>query len=228
MRDLWERLETVLKKQTATALDFLNPPASESEIQNAQDELGMRFPSDFTESLRIHNGQQEGGRQSSVCFIPQEYEKGGVYRATWGELAPLSSVIRSTEFIKRWSTDLEHNEFDGPVRRDGHGAWVVFVDSGSGDSLALDLKPAKGGQSGQVVSRLHDPAALLVLAPSFRVWFETLVSRFETGRYHFVEEDGEFEAVDRYGRTDNERVESEDLDEPDNMNETGDILRFPR
>ena len=72
-------------------------------------------------------------------------------------------------------------EFDGPVRRDGDWSWIVFANPGSGDRLGLDLRPADGGQVGQVLSIVHDPDCLFVLAPSYRAWFETLVQRTSRG-----------------------------------------------
>jgi hypothetical protein len=35
---------------------------------------------------------------------------------------------------------------------------------------------------GQVLSIVHDPPSLFVLAPSYRAWFETLVERYESGQ----------------------------------------------
>ena len=224
MKDLWHRLEKCLKKPAPAALDFLNPPATEREIREAEKELGVRFPSDFVASLRVHNGQPEetGQPPHPIPFIPQEYEQGGVYRATFGELAAVSHVLNRTKWFRTaietdfhsWAADFEYN---GPVRRDGNWSWIIFVDSGSGDALGLDLNPAKQGQIGQVLSILHDPSSLLVLAPSYRDWFETLVTRFESGRYLFVEEDGELEAIDTFQTNASRRDDSGDPG----------ILRFP-
>lgn len=225
MQDLWKRLESYLKKNAPAALDFLNPPATAKEIREAESELGVRFPADFAASLRIHNGQQQetGKPPHPILFIPQEYEKGGIYRATWGELAPLSFVVDRTKFARETVADYWRDyatyEYDGPVRHDGNLSWITFVDSGSGDILGLDLNPDKRGQVGQILSVIHDPSCFLVLAPSYRDWFETLVTRYETGRYLLVEEDGELDAVDRF------RSKDIEADEPDDESEG--ILRFP-
>ena len=219
MRDLWNRLESYLKKHAPAVLDSLNPPATVREIQEAERELGIRLPSDFTDSLLIHNGQGRDG-----AFVPNEFEEGGFFRASFGELAPLSQVVSTTfsmraameEYWRPWTDDFE---YDGPIRRDGNWSWIIFIDAGSGNQHALDLQPAEGGHVGQVVSILHDPSAFLFLAPSFRAWFEALVERYETGRYYFAEIDGELEATDRFEQ---QKRRMEDEDPP------GDgILRFP-
>ena len=59
MRDLWERLETYLKSHAPGVLEFLNPPATENQIREAETVLGVSFPADLIASLRIHNGQPE-------------------------------------------------------------------------------------------------------------------------------------------------------------------------
>jgi len=84
------------------------------------------------------------------------------------------------------------------VLRDNRAAWVVFVAPGSGDLLALDIAPQPGSRYGQVVAIDHDPARWIVLAPSYRAWFEELVTRYESGRYVIGGKAGEAQyALDR-------------------------------
>jgi cell wall assembly regulator SMI1 len=226
MRDLWRRIEAYLKKHAPAALECLNPPATQKQIRDAQYELGVQFPDDFIASLLIHNGQLEETDQPPhpIAFIPQEYQQGGIYRATWGESSPVSLIVESTKQNRKIVESMASDgiEFDGPIRRDGKWSWIVFVDSGSGDRLGLDLTPAKQGQIGQVISIIHDPTCLLVLAPSYRDWFETLVTRFESGRCIFVEVEGELEAIDRFQSKIDGKTETDE--EPG----SGDILRFPQ
>jgi cell wall assembly regulator SMI1 len=61
MRDLWDRLERWITENVPEWLEQLNPGASEEEIAKAERELGVRFPEDFRESLKIHNGEKPGG-----------------------------------------------------------------------------------------------------------------------------------------------------------------------
>ena len=224
MRDLWKRLEAFLKAKSPATLDFLNPPATEREIRDAEAELGIQFPADFAESLRIHNGQRNELVENSLSIplVPVEYEQGGIYRATFGELAPLSLVVDSTLGNREMLTGVQdwdfEFEYEGPVRRNGGLWWLIFVDAGSGDRLGLDLNPAEGGQIGQVLSIIHDPSCLLVLAPRYRAWFETLVERYESGRYMVAEDHGIPESLDSFERKKTQRAEDDD----------GNILRFPR
>jgi cell wall assembly regulator SMI1 len=155
--------------------------------------LGVPLPADLAASLRVHDGQVEG-----VPLVPAEYGGRRLRRrqiATWAELAPLDHIVRCTLQQREYMHDgalaeyAADYEFDGPVRRDGDWSWVVFADPGSGDQLGLDLRPADGGQFGQVLSIVHDPPSLFVLAPSYRAWFEALVERYESGQYTVVNQD---------------------------------------
>jgi cell wall assembly regulator SMI1 len=131
--------------------------------------------------------------------VPAEYGGRRLRRrqiATWAELAPLDHIVRSTleerESMHDGAVSAEDAawfEYDGPVRRDGDWSWIVFANPGSGDRLGLDLRPADGGHVGQVLSIVHDPSCLFVLAPSYRAWFETLVERYESGEYTVVNQD---------------------------------------
>src|ERR1700722_13261758 len=145
MRDLWQRLESYLSGHAPAALECLNPAATDAEIRDAEARLGVRFPADFAASLRVHNGQMQetGHPPHPLPFLPQEYEEGGIYRATFGELAPLSLIVDSTirlreaieDNLHSWADKFEH---EGPVRHDGKWSWLIFVDAGGGDLLGLD------------------------------------------------------------------------------------------
>jgi cell wall assembly regulator SMI1 len=190
VQGLWQRLEAHLASHAPGMLNSLNPPVSEEALRRAEAALGVPLPADLAASLRVHDGQIP----DSVPLVPAEYGGRRLGRrqiATWGELAPLDQIVRDTLQEREGMHDgavlaevaAAHFEFDGPVRRDGDWSWIVFVNAGSGDRLGLDLRPADGGQVGQVLSIVHDPNQLFVLAPSYRAWFQTLVERYEAGQY---------------------------------------------
>ena len=211
MIDLWNRLESYLQANAPSVLATLLPPATDAQIARAETALGVRLPPDLAASLEIHNGQvQETGRGEAIPLVPQEFDRRGESIASWGELAPLELIIRSTEIGRQFlsagaatAADFGGDEddvfeFRGPVRHDGKWNFINFIDSGTGDVLAVDLAPGKGGAIGQVVSIANDPPALIVLAAGYREWFELLVDRYEAGRYFYGQQDGELTALDRW------------------------------
>lgn len=196
---LWQRLETYLRLQAPVVLHSLNPPVTEGQLSRAAAELGIALPAGLAASLRVHDGQTDG-----IPLVPAEYdERRGERIATWGELLPLGRIVHATlreqEGLREWSSDRFDlfGECDGPVRRGGGWSWITIVDPGSGDRIGLDQNPPPDGRLGQVLSIVHDPGQLLLLAPSYRAWFEGLVERYESGRYAFEREGGSLSAVDR-------------------------------
>jgi cell wall assembly regulator SMI1 len=202
MNDLWDRLKSHFEKHAPAVLGTLNPAAAESKIRAAEKRLGVSLPADLIASLKIHNGQVWNG----ISLVPAEHNRLHLWVATWGYLSPLEQVVRDT--LSEWkgmanlSFYAEDFRYRGPVRRSGNWSWLVFVNSGSGDRLGLDLNPPRSGHVGQVLSICHDPPSLYVLAPSYREWFQTLVERYESGRYIVSRsaEDGHYHSFDRLDR----------------------------
>lgn len=195
MAELWRRLEAHLGAHAPQALDSLNPPATEEQLLSAAGALGGDLPSDLAESLRIHDGQSPSGRRCPL--VPAAFDPiRGDFIATWGSLSPLDGILVSTLRRRGPGEDLPlelpAGEIPGARRpRNDCAWWVVFVDDGSGDVIGLDVDPEEGAERGRAVAIDHDPARLVVLAPSYRSWFEGLVSRYESGRYFIAGEGSE-------------------------------------
>jgi cell wall assembly regulator SMI1 len=197
MLDRWQRLRDHVRREAPTLLASLNPPVSQRDIVAAEEALGADLPAELRESLLVHNGQR-----ADAPLIPQEHGRRGEMLATWGELLPLEMIVRSSVRERGFIADMAGDpamwpfEFHGPVRRDRAWKWIDVADPGTGHRIALDLNPAAGGAQGQVISILGRPEAIHVLAPSYRIWFERLVERYESGRYRFQAQEGRLTPVD--------------------------------
>ena len=71
--------------------------------------------------------------------------------------------------------------------------WLGFAEGGGSERLFVDFSPARGGRCGQIVSFLHDPDELVVLAESFDEYLEMLMER----GYDFIDEEV-VDALDRF------------------------------
>src|SRR5688500_20298705 len=97
MIDLWTRLESYLQANAPSVLATLLPPATDAQIARAEAALGVRLPPDLAASLKMHDGQvQETGRGEAIPLVPEECERNGESIHSWGVLAPLVMIIRST------------------------------------------------------------------------------------------------------------------------------------
>jgi len=166
MKRQWEKLETWLKTHNPALLADLNPPASDTDIQELEQKLGVTLPTDFVECLKVHDGQ-----------------KG---RADW--LFSGSEFLSSQRILDEWSIWkdlLNGGDFDGTEAEPGAGIqpvwwspkWIPFTYNGAGDHLCLDLDPASSGRAGQVITLWHDDGARKKKADSFIQWFTEFVDK---------------------------------------------------
>ncbi len=176
MNELWTQLEAWLAAHWPEGLAALNPPATAQEIAQLEAALGCQLPQDFVECLKVHNGQS----QDLGLFDGTEY---------------LSTQRILSEWTV-WKQLLDGGDFAGiqsepelGIRDDWWNAkWIPFTYNGAGDHLCLDLAPAEGGQTGQVISMWHDMAERGVEADSFEAWFRTYVDQVLAGEYVYSED----------------------------------------
>ncbi len=192
-----DQIETLLKLYAALSpplVSSLNPPASAFEIEDAENELQIDFPSELKQLLMSANGQPYMTEEVSP-FIPgfRFADTGWQGRASYGWLLDVKEIVqwlknkRELYPVYLESTD-ETFELTGPVQF--HDRFIDFTASENSDNLLLDMKPAPGGSVGQVVMMNTQPCQLAVLAPSIGVFLDLLIDGFQKGRFlPFGEED---------------------------------------
>lgn len=161
----WEKLEAYLKANNPVLLADLNPPAKDSEIRNLEAHLGVALPADFTECLKVHNGQKG---DADWLFNGLEF----------------LSTHRIQKEWDIWNNLLNGGDFDGDqsvpasgVRADWwNPKWIPFTYNGGGDHLCLDLNPTSEGQVGQIIALWHDDDARQMESSSFTQWFSNFVN----------------------------------------------------
>jgi cell wall assembly regulator SMI1 len=172
--ELWQRIEAALQKSKREVLAGLNAGASLQELTQLEQTVGKELPDAFKAAYRIHNGQQGGGD-----LIPPLAENEEGYF-----LMPIKSMISEW---KSWKDLAERGEFKGKESSPEtgiqgvwwHPGWIPFASNGAGDSIALDLAPAPGGNAGQVITMNHESSRRQRLAPSFIAWFADLAQTIE-------------------------------------------------
>jgi cell wall assembly regulator SMI1 len=164
MKQHWIRLESWLKTHKPALLADLNPPASDADIQELEQKLGVTLPTDFVDCLKVHDGQKG---KADWLFSGSEF---------------LSSRRILDEWVV-WKGLLDGGDFDGVGAKPGAGIqpvwwsskWIPFTYNGAGDHLCLDLDPASGGQPGQIISLWHDDGVRQKKSDSFAQWFAEFV-----------------------------------------------------
>lgn len=156
MKQLWQQLENHLSAHNPELLADLNPPATDAQIRELEQEIGVQLPADFVCFLKVHNGQVgqaeplfEGGRFLSIGEIAKESK-------LWSDLLNAGAF-----------KDFKPEPQSGVAANWWSDLWIPFAANDEGDCICLDLEPAVEGAKGQVIQVWHDSSAREVLAGSF-------------------------------------------------------------
>ena len=172
---LWKRIDKVLKANRAVKR-ALRKPATDAQIAKCEAALAIAMPPALRASYRIHNGQKSG----ADCLFPDDFS---------GLDAPFS-MLSLDEIVNDWRTWkklIDAGEFkkqkgkpDAGIRSDWwNPQWIPFANDGGGDSLCIDLAPAKGGVVGQIILHRHDDASRSIIAGDFRELLQLLAEHLE-------------------------------------------------
>jgi cell wall assembly regulator SMI1 len=160
LAEAWGRLEAALPTTLSASL---HDGAAEAEVAAVEKGVKAKLPEDVRASYLRHNGQKDGsdglfpsgfaGLDEEFCILPAD------------AIAPDWKI---------WKELADGGEFeDGDAEPDEsvraawwHKSWIPIASNGGGDSLCIDLSPAKGGIKGQVILLSHESGARRALARS--------------------------------------------------------------
>lgn len=182
MDQVWERIEAALAERFPELLATLNPGASEEAIVASEAALGIRFPDDFRLSVKRHDGQGAFRRLMGV-----------------GPLLPLEGIVVQWQVWKELLDDGTFEDDGEPFESMPHpgvkpdwwnARWIPITHDGSGNHDCLDLDPADGGSSGQVIEMWHDDDIRPLNAPSLTAWLTEFLEELEAGELVLTDEYG--------------------------------------
>lgn len=163
VKEEWARLVAWHKEQGNDLEAQMRPPASSAAIQKAEQTIGVKFPNEYVELLRLHNGQAKG-RSIFNGF----------------DFMAIEEVVQNHQF---WET--MQDEFVGDKSKPDKGIkddwrnekWVGFAENGGGDDICFDFDPAPGGTKGQIIEFAHDWEGRTLIAPTFAEFLRKMVDR---------------------------------------------------
>lgn len=159
---------------------MFRPPADNAAIVRAEARLGRTLPASLRTLYGIADGQTEGSATLLDAF-------------SW---MPLDEVLDRSEFLNDFFPDGRNEEDPDHAPMDVAPGikpswwwphWLPIMTNGAGDYLCLDLDPAPGGHSGQVIAYYHDETYRLLIAPSIEQLIEVIASGLSSGTYALVD-----------------------------------------
>ena len=170
IRESWNSIEEALRAQAPRLVATLAPPASEADIAELEQVIGLRLPTDLNASLRCHDGQRDpsclwsftdGGMLLSTSGIAERWRiADSVYRDLLTQPPPVPGYTPAPW----WKTTL-----------------IPFTDA-EGDMLCVDTDAVVGSHCGEVIWHIHDDGLTSAIAESYAQWLADVASRIRKGR----------------------------------------------
>lgn len=176
MQETWERIERWLSKHAPSIRANLSSGATAEELSWAEEQLGCGLPETFRLSYSIHNGAH------------------GCALLGYWDFYSLSEIVSAWQIMRdcfdRGFFNEAESDPEGPIRRDWwHPRWIPLTGEPSGNHLCMDLDPAVGGRTGQVIAWFHDDSTRELIAPTYEAWWATFADGLEAELF-FVDDEG--------------------------------------
>ncbi|MGQ2941573.1 MAG: SMI1/KNR4 family protein [Blastomonas fulva] len=161
-----------------------NPPATEAQIDEIEQLMGLKLPQSYRDLYRWHDGENDG-ISGHIYGLP---------------LLPLHQVMAEHQ---SWQDALEGIDGDAYAIPGGswpEGAvdpayinlrWLPLTGDGGGNSIGLDFDPWPAGRVGQVIIFGRDEEVKVVLAQSLGQFLEWIAGLLESGNFELVPIEGE-------------------------------------
>jgi cell wall assembly regulator SMI1 len=184
MRHVWRQIDAWLETYSPEVHASLSAPGDEAHIDEIQQKMGLVFPADLRASWLCHDGASgPGGFVDGwgLFSVDETFAEWCTYesdRADPALFASLSDHVRASAGVRSmyWNA-----------------RWVPVAGLGSSDVVCVDLDPAPGGISGQVIVRWKS-GDIETIASSFEHWLLRFATDLAAGRY-VVEADGGLEKL---------------------------------
>jgi cell wall assembly regulator SMI1 len=179
VKAIWQRIESWLSQNAPPVLQSLRGGATEQDIASAEAALGQCLPSDYRESLLLHDGQEVNQFGCSPRFI-------------YGlDLFPLTKVITRWQWMSELLDQGLGQDLSIPIHGPVRAIWwdkCWIPIAGDDDSFCcLDLNPAAGGHVGQIIQVWKESHLRAVQSKSLREWLTVFAELLEVGEYVYSE-----------------------------------------
>jgi cell wall assembly regulator SMI1 len=165
--DLIKRLDKWLHENRPDYYAQLLPGATDQEIAELEQSLGLAIPPALASLLQWKNGQTTDTKLVD----------------NWSLLS-CASIIDCWQSLTEWQEDGSF-EVENWWSRD----WIPFLYDHSGNNCCIDATGHFSGKAGQILYYWHDDNSRKVTHENFDKWLETIVLAMEKGIVYYCQED---------------------------------------
>ncbi len=173
----FKKFEDWLKENWIDGYNALNPPATDTEIQELKDVLGFDIHRDLEELLRCHNGQK-----GSVSGLFDEL----IFSSTKEIIKNYLSLLKERKFIdKKIDSDKEIQDIYF------YKGWVPFTSDKYnviGHFNCIDTNPTIEGKKNQLIVCATNYPKRQIITNSLSEWFCEYIKDIYDGNYLYDED----------------------------------------
>jgi len=169
--------------QAYTESPILNPPATSSEIAEAEDVIGHRLPDDVRFAYKLGNGEtgRIGYERAVGIFAGEEFLSTQEMIRQYNEhIKLLDDVYREDSFNDTVSTIVPL----GTVKQDVFNRNWIPIGGEDSAHLSIDFDPGPKGVKGQLIYHDGDTPAYFQLGTSFTDFCQFLLARYKKHEMH--------------------------------------------
>jgi cell wall assembly regulator SMI1 len=175
IQNIWGKIRRWYQKNAPRVYDQLGKGASENELSELEAQLAVKLPEDFAASLRTYNG---GIDVHSYRYLTIEEI---VYN--WSTM----NDIKDEGVFATYQVDSSCEGLIQPTWWDAR--WIPFAKDSGGNSICIDLAPARDGKMGQIIYWENGQGPLPSKYHSFFEWLRAYQVGLYRGQF-IVDQDG--------------------------------------
>jgi cell wall assembly regulator SMI1 len=158
MKDILQLLDKHISSLRANFYSQLQPPLTEAEIENLENQYKVKLPADLKELYKWKNGQSENCTESFMnnsMFMPLEDS--------------LFSADLCTSMIG----------YDFEIENWWNKSWIPIFHNGNSDHICFDIEGVFTGQPQQIIEFWHADNDRNVIAPNLSTLISNINSFYE-------------------------------------------------
>jgi cell wall assembly regulator SMI1 len=173
----WKRIHDWLSANAPKIVENLNPPATEIELHDAEEALGIRIPSKWHDLYRGHNGMNSDANLGSVFHGMQFLTLEETISDHKQNAAPVDSRLPVVATDAEILTEDIHNP-----------NWIAFAHDVGRTLIRVDMVPESPETIGQVIFTDHEYDTVILLSNGIAEFMSNFASNLEADRYFLNKE----------------------------------------